>query len=125
LAAKEETVEQAFEWAKKAVDRNPDDPLALIALSSQYGRKNDLPAIIALLSQHEGKMTRDVRLANNYFEALFQAREIDKVTRLLNALAASPNQQVKQFAIERSRMVAQFLQSQQQRVAGAAAQARK
>ena len=48
-------------------------------------------------------MSRDVRLANNYFEALFQLRQIEKVTKLLNALAGSPNREVKQFAIERSR----------------------
>ena len=41
----------------------------------------------------------------------------------LNALAGSPNKEVKQFAIERSRMVAQFLQQQQQQLAQA--QARK
>jgi len=54
-----------------------------------------------------------VRLANNYFEALFQLRQIDKVTKLLNALAGSQNAQVKQFAIERSKAVAQLLQQQQ------------
>ena len=74
-----------------------------------------------LLQPHEGKMSRDVRLANNYFEALFQLRQIEKVTKLLNALAGSPKQDVKQFAIERSRLVAQFLQQQQQQLAGAAA----
>jgi hypothetical protein len=68
-------------------------------------------------------MGRDVRLANNYFEALFQARELDKVTRLLNALAASANREVKQFAIERSRFVAPYLQQQQQKLAGAGATA--
>ena len=65
-------------------------------------------------------MGRDVRLANNYFEALFQSRQLDKVTKLLNALANSPVREVKQFAIERSRLVAQFLQQQQAQLAGAA-----
>jgi tetratricopeptide (TPR) repeat protein len=115
-SASEETRDKAVEWAKKAVARNPDDPLALISLSALYGQQGDLGAVIGLLQPHEGKMTRDVRLANNYFEALFQARDIDKVTRLLNALAGSPNREVKQFAIERSRLVAQFLQQQQQRL---------
>jgi hypothetical protein len=65
-------------------------------------------------------MSNDVRLANNYFEALFQKRQLDRVTKLLNALAGSANREVKQFAIERSRAVAQFLQQQQQQlVAGA------
>ena len=118
-SANEETREKAVEWAKKAVERNPDDSLALISLSALYGQKGDLRSVIDLLKAHEGKMSRDVRLANNYFEALFQAREIDKVTRLLNALAGSPNREVKQFAIERSRLVAQYLQQQQQKLAPA------
>lgn len=120
-SASEETREKAVHWAKKAVERNVDDPLALISLSALYGQKGDLKGVIELLAPHEGKMSRDVRLANNYFEALFQARELDKVTRLLNALAGSPNREVKQFAIERSRFVAQYLQQQQQRLAGAGA----
>jgi tetratricopeptide (TPR) repeat protein len=118
-AAKEETRDRAVEWAKKAVERNSDDALALISLSALYGQRGDLPAVIELLRPHEAKMARDVRLANNYFEALFQAREIDKVTKLLNALAGSPNREVKQFAIERSRLVAQYLQQQQQQLAAA------
>jgi hypothetical protein len=65
-------------------------------------------------------MATDVRLANNYFEALFQTRQLDRVTKLLNALAGSSNREVKQFAIERSRAVAQYLQQQQQKLAGAA-----
>lgn len=116
-AASEATFDKAIEWAKKAVERNSDDPLALISLSALYGQRGDLKSVIELLQAHEAKMARDVRLANNYFEALFQAREIDKVTRLLNALAGSPNREVKQFAIERSRLVAQYLQSQQQKLA--------
>jgi len=123
-SASEETRDKAVEWAKKAVSRNSDDPLALISLSALYGQRGDLKSVIELLQPHEGKMARDVRLANNYFEALFQAREIDKVTRLLNALAGSPNREVKQFAIERSRLVAQHLQQQQQRLAAPAGGAR-
>ena len=64
-------------------------------------------------------MASDVRLANNYFEALFQRRQLDRVTKLLNALAGSSNREVKQFAIERSRAVAQYLQQQQRELAGA------
>lgn len=120
FAAKEETREKAFDFAKTAVEREPDNALALVALSALYGQRGDLPAIIELLSKHEAKMTRDVRLANNYFEALFQTRQLDKVTKLLNALAGSNNREVKQFAIERSRAVAQFLQQQQQALKGAA-----
>ena len=120
-ASNEETRDKAFEWAKKAVDRNDNDPLALICLSALYGQQGDLDGVIGLLQKHEAKMANDVRLANNYFEALFQAKQIDKVTKLLNALAGSPNREVKQFAIERSRMVAQFLQQQQQQLAGGGA----
>ncbi|HSN98983.1 MAG TPA: hypothetical protein VLS89_11880 [Candidatus Nanopelagicales bacterium] len=116
-ANKEETRDKAVEYAKKAVAKNPDEPLALLCLSALYGQKGDLESVIRLLQAHEAKMSRDVRLANNYFEALFQARQIEKVTKLLNALAGSPNKDVKQFAIERSRMVAQFLQQQQQQLA--------
>jgi hypothetical protein len=38
-------------------------------------------------------------------------------------LAGSPSKEVKQFAIERSRLVAQYLQQQQQQLAAAGAQA--
>lgn len=116
FAGKEETRPRAVEFAKKAVERNSDDPLALLVLSALYGQTGDLKKVIELLQPHEPKMMRDVRLANNYFEALFQDRQIDKVTKLLNALAGSPDRQVKQFAIERSKGVAQFLQQQQQQL---------
>jgi tetratricopeptide (TPR) repeat protein len=110
------TRDKAVAFAKKAIDKAPDDPLALLCLSALYGQKGDLEAVMRLLQPHEGKMSRDVRLANNYFEALFQSRQIEKVTKLLNALANAPNKEVKQFAIERSRMVAQYLQQQQQQL---------
>ena len=113
----EATRDKAIGWAKKAVARNSDDPLAILCLSALYGAAGDLDNVIGVLAPHEGKMARDVRLANNYFEALFQSRQIDKVTKLLNALAGSPNREVKQFAIERSRLVAQYLQQQQQQLA--------
>lgn len=122
-SAQEDTRERAFDWANRAVERNPDDPLALISLSALHGQKRDFKAIIDLLSRHEAKMTRDVRLANNYFEALFQSREMEKVTKLLNALAGSPDRNVKQFAVERSRVVAQYFQQQQQALKGVVASA--
>jgi tetratricopeptide (TPR) repeat protein len=118
-ANEENGTDKAVEFAKKAVERNENDPLALICLSALYGQKGDLDSVITLLSKHESKMTSDVRLANNYFEALFQKRQIDRVTKLLNALAGSQNREVKQFAIERSRAVAQYLQKQQQELAAA------
>jgi len=118
-AASEDTRDKALEWAKKAVERNENDPLALVCLSALHGQKGELDQVIAVLQKHEAKMSRDVRLANNYFEALFQTRQIDKVTKLLNALAGSQNKEVKQFAIERSRVVAQYLQQQQKALAGA------
>jgi tetratricopeptide (TPR) repeat protein len=113
----EATRDKAVSWAKKAVERNVDDPLAILCLSALYGAQGNLDLVISVLQPHEGKMSRDVRLANNYFEALFQSRQIDKVTKLLNALAGSPNRDVKQFAVERSRVVAQFLQQQQAQLA--------
>lgn len=116
-ANEEATRGKAIDWAKKAVARNADDPLAILCLSALYGAAGDLDNVIGVLAPHEGKMARDVRLANNYFEALFQSRQIDKVTKLLNALAGSPNREVKQFAIERSRLVAQYLQQQQAQLA--------
>ncbi|HWO09802.1 MAG TPA: hypothetical protein VNN80_09995 [Polyangiaceae bacterium] len=122
-AGQDATRDQAFSWARRAVERNPDDPLALISLSALHGQKRDFRAIIDLLSKHEPKMMRDVRLANNYFEALFQARDMEKVTKLLNALAGSPDRNVKQFAVERSRLVAQYFQQQQQALKGVASNA--
>lgn len=118
-SGEESTREKALELAKKAVARNEKDSLALISLSALYGQAGKLDEVIALLSKHENAMMGDVRLANNYFEALFQARQLDKVTKLLNALAGSSNREVKQFAIERSRAVAQYLQQQQQQLASA------
>ncbi|HVY45709.1 MAG TPA: hypothetical protein VHB21_07510 [Minicystis sp.] len=124
FANSDDTRDKAIEFAKKAVEVAPDEPLALLCLSALYGQKGDLEAVIRLLQAHEGKMSRDVRLANNYFEALFQSRQIEKVTKLLNALAGSPSREVKQYAIERSKLVAQYLQQQQQALAQNA-QARK
>ena len=125
FANDEETLEKAITYAKKGAEKFPDDTLVLLCLSALYGQKGDLEAVVRLLAPHEAKMTRDVRLANNYFEALFQSRQIEKVTKLLNALAGAPNKDVKQFAIERSRVVAQFLQQQQQQLAGATAGAQR
>jgi tetratricopeptide (TPR) repeat protein len=116
----EATRDKALEWARKAVERNENDPLALICLSALHGQNGDLDSVISVLQKHEGKMTNDVRLANNYFEALFQKRQLDRVTKLLNALAGSANREVKQFAIERSRAVAQYLQQQQQQLSAGA-----
>jgi cellobiose-specific phosphotransferase system component IIA len=118
----DETRDRAIAYAKKGVETAPDDTIALLCLSALYGQKGDLEAVIRLLQPHEAKMSRDVRLANNYFEALFQSRQIEKVTKLLNALAGSASKEVKQFAIERSRLVAQFLQQQQQQLAAATQQ---
>ena len=122
-SAEESTRDKALPWAKKAVERNENDALALICLSALYGQNGDLDSVISLLQKHEAKMSNDVRLANNYFEALFQKRQLDRVTKLLNALAGSSNREVKQFAIERSRAVAQFLQQQQQQLVAGASRA--
>lgn len=119
FANKADTRPKAIEYATKAVEANDSDPIALLCLSALHGQAGDLPAVVELLGKHESKMSGNVHLANNYFEALFQTRQIEKVTKLLNALAGSPNKEVKQFAIQRSQLVAQFLQQQQQRLAGA------
>ena len=119
FAAKEETRPRAVEYAEKAVEKNSDDPVALLCLSALYGQSGDLKKVVELLGKHENKMSSNLHLANNYFEALFQTRQIDRVTKLLNSLVGSPNKEVKQFAIQRSQMVAQFLQQQQQRLAAA------
>jgi len=113
----EKTRPKAIKYAEKAVEINPDDPIYLLCLSALHGQGGDLKSVIELLSKHENAMAQNVHLANNYFEALFQTRQIDKVTKLLNALAASSNREVKQFAVQRSQLVAQFLQQQQQQLA--------
>lgn len=113
FAAEEKTRDDAIKYAKKAVARAPEDPLALLCLSALYGQTGKLDEVVKLLAPHEAKMQRDVRLAHNYFEALFQQKDMQKVTDLLRKLEASPNAQVKQFALERKRAIAQMLAQQQ------------
>jgi hypothetical protein len=118
----EKTRDKAIGFAKRAVDRNPTDPIPLIVLSALYGQSGKLDEVVKLLAPHEALMREDVRLAHNYFEALFQSKDMPKITGLLNKLATSSNKEVKQFAIERSRAIAQMLQQQQQALQAAAAQ---
>ena len=117
----EKTRDKAISFAKKGVDRSPSDPIPLIVLSALYGQAGKIEEVVKLLAPHEALMRDDVRLAHNYFEALFQAKDMPKITALLNKLATSPNKEVKQFAIERSRAIAQMLQQQQQALQAAAA----
>ena len=119
-ANEESTRDKAIGFAKKAVDRNPTDPIPLIVLSALYGQAGKLDDVIKLLAPQEALMKEDVRLAHNYFEALFQSKDMAKITALLNKLATSSNKEVKQFAIERSRAIAQMLQQQQQALQAAA-----
>jgi tetratricopeptide (TPR) repeat protein len=119
-SAEEATRDKAIGFAKKAVERAPGDPLALLCLSALYGQSGKLDEVIKLLAPHEGMMLRDVRIAHNYFEALFQSRDMQKITALLNKLATSSVREVKQFAIERSRAISQMLAQQQQMLAQAA-----
>jgi tetratricopeptide (TPR) repeat protein len=112
--------ERAIGFAKKAVERAPGDPLALLCLSALHGQGGKIDEVVKLLAPHEALMLRDVRIAHNYFEALFQLRDLQKITALLNKLATSQVREVKQFAIERSRAVSQMLQQQQQQLAAAA-----
>jgi tetratricopeptide (TPR) repeat protein len=115
--------ERAIGFAKKAVSRSPSDALALLCLSALYGQGGKVDEVVKLLAPHEAMMQRDVRVAHNYFEALFQMRDMNKITALLNKLATSPVREVKQFAIERSRAVSQMLAQQQQQLAAAAQKA--
>ncbi|MCL2448344.1 MAG: hypothetical protein FWD17_05305 [Polyangiaceae bacterium] len=110
---------KAIGFAKKAVDRAPGDPLALVCLSALYGQAQRLDEVVKLLAPHEALMLRDVRVAHNYFEALFALRDLQKITALLNKLATSQVREVKQFAIERSRAISQMLAQQQQQLAAA------
>jgi tetratricopeptide (TPR) repeat protein len=116
----ESSREKALAFAKKAVERDSNDPMSLLSLSSIYGQVGKLDEVEKLLRPHESKMLTDVRLANNYFEALWQSRQIEKVTRFLNTLVRAENQQVKQFAQERAQGIARFLQQLQQQATGAA-----
>ena len=120
-AGEEGTRDKAIAFAKKAVERAPGDALALLCLSALYGQAGQLGEVIKLLAPHEALMMRDVRIAHNYFEALFQSRDMQKITALLNKLATSQVKEVKQFAIERSRAISQMLAQQQQQLQNAAA----
>ncbi|HEY1691327.1 MAG TPA: hypothetical protein VGG39_04155 [Polyangiaceae bacterium] len=111
---------KAIGFAKKAVERAPADPLALLCLSALYGASGKIDEVVKLLAPHEALMQRDIRLAHNYFEALFGLRDMQKLTALLNKLATSQVREVKQFAIERSRAISQMLQQQQQQLAAGA-----
>jgi tetratricopeptide (TPR) repeat protein len=113
FAGDEKTRDKAVGFAKKAVERAPQEPLALLCLSALYGQTGKLDEVIKLLAPHEAMMQRDVRLAHNYFEALYQSKDMARMTSLLNKLAASPTREVKQFAIERSRGISQLLAQQQ------------
>ena len=121
-AAEEATRDKAIGFAKKGVARSPNDPIPLIVLSALYGQAGKIDEVVKLLAPQEALMQQDVRIAHNYFEALFQAKDMGKITALLNKLATSSNKEVKQFAIERSRAIAQMLQQQQQALTAAAAQ---
>ena len=116
-ASDEKTRDKAIAFAKKAVERAPTDALALLCLSALHGQAGKLDEVVKLLAPHEAQMQKDVRLAHNYFEALFQSRDMGKITALLNKLATSPVREVKQFAIERSRAISQMLAQQQQALA--------
>ena len=115
----EKARDTAIVFAKKAVERGPGDALALLCMSALFGQAGKIDEVVKLLAPHEALMLRDVRIAHNYFEALFALRDLTKITALLNKLATSQVRDVKQFAIERSRAVSQMLQQQQQQLAQA------
>jgi tetratricopeptide (TPR) repeat protein len=109
FAENEETRPKAIEFAKRGVEKAPADPLALLCLSALYGQSNQIDDLIKLLAPAEALMQKDVRLANNYLQALVHKQDMDKIKVLLNKLATSPNAEVKQYAIERSRELAQAM----------------
>ena len=84
------------------------------------GRWEDRRSRQAPLAPHEALIkSDDVRLAHNYLRPLpVEGHAEDH--GLLNRLATSSNKDVKQFAIERSRAIAQMLQQQQQALQAAA-----
>lgn len=116
----ESTRDKALGYAKKAVERDSNDPMSLLCLSAIYGQQGRLDEVEKLLRPHESKMLTDVRLANNYFECLWQSRQIEKVTRFLNTLVRAENPQVKAFAQERAQGISKILQQLQQQATGAA-----
>ncbi|MCL2723063.1 MAG: hypothetical protein FWD69_01375 [Polyangiaceae bacterium] len=122
FANDEKTRDKAIAFAKRGVDRAPSDPIPLLVLSALYGQSSKLDEVVKLLAPQEALVQQDVRLAHNYFQALLQLRDMQKLTALLNKLATSPNREVKQFAIDQSRAVAQMLQQQQQALAAATTQ---
>lgn len=124
FANEESTRDKAITYAKKGLERGPTDPMALLSLSALYGQAGKLDELIKLLAPHEGVMLQDVRLAHNYFEALFQSKDLQRITSLLNKLATSSNKEVKQFAIERSRAISQMLAQQQAALSATSAPAR-
>ncbi len=121
-AGEEATRDKAIAFAKRGLERAPSDPIPLIVLSALYGQAGKIDEVVKLLAPQEALMQQDVRIAHNYFEALFQAKDMGKITALLNKLATSSNKEVKQFAIERSRAIAQMLQQQQQALTAPGAQ---
>jgi tetratricopeptide (TPR) repeat protein len=114
----ESTRDKALAFAKKAVERDSNDPMSLLCLSAIYGQQGRLDEVEKLLRPHESKMLTDVRLANNYFECLWQSRQIEKVTRFLNTLVRAENAQVKAFAQERAQGISKILQQLQQQATG-------
>jgi tetratricopeptide (TPR) repeat protein len=79
-AAKEETREPALVWAKRAVERNPDDALALISLSALYGAQRDFKSIGATEPPRGEDDARSCARPTITSKALFQSREMEKVT---------------------------------------------
>ncbi len=116
----ESTRDKAMKYAKKAVEVDPNDPMSLLSLSAIYGQQGRLDEVEKLLKPHESKMLTDVRLANNYFECLWQSRQIEKVTRFLNTLVRAENAQVKAFAQERAQGISRILQQLQHQAQGEA-----
>ena len=61
---------------RRASSARPTIRIALLVLSALYGQKGKIDEVVKLLAPHEAMMQQDVRLAHNYFEALFQSKDM-------------------------------------------------
>ena len=119
-AADEATRDKAISYAKKGVDRSPSDPIPLIVLSALYGQAGKIDEVVKLLAPQERSCSRTCASPTTTSRRSSSRRTWPSSRHCSNKLATSPNKEVKQFAIERSRAIAQMLQQRQQALAAAA-----
>jgi Tfp pilus assembly protein PilF len=63
-AAEEATRDKAIAFAKKGINRSPNDPIPLIVLSALYGQAGKIEEVVKLLAPQEALMQQDVRIAH-------------------------------------------------------------